>query len=530
MRTRFFLFLLLVGAGIWFGSARPDRVIELTETAENLQFEAELRGNSLMRKLEQFEALANVVAQGQIVHDVASGDFSTLDQLSSLAEQLGVESFEVQREGEDDTFPAPDMMGKHRKTTKWRESLQRAFGGQVARFSYHNDDGTPRYVFFTPHQYAFSALEDEEAAEAKNAILITEISLGDELEEWNRSDIRIEVVTDDNETLIANKAPYSESSQSHQRRLANLNAVLITRADSPNALGIWVFRSLALLLCGLLGLFLWEQQRERREAEAALAESRKHEAIQLEEEVSVTKSELGVATEKLKISENMALVGQISRSLGSDLTQPLAAIKNYGVAAKRLMERGDFPKAQLNIENITQLSDRISRMVGALRSFSDTEEMMIVELEVEPMIERAALDLVDRYPAVQEFCFIETGEDFSENQEILADRSRFMQVMNNLMITAWEACRDQEKPEMVIYLSERANTVLISIDHNGSDKSILDENESADAQKIYTSSLGFTISKSLIEDMNGFLSHAPSNIGGERVEIVLPKPIERPPA
>ena len=525
MLVRFFMVLIALIAAVWFGLALPDRTSELAELEDTLQFEAELRGNSLLTLLDQYQTASELVARSDAVSDIVAGNGASVRELVETGELVDARSVYVQLRGQGQTVPAGQVSLEKFQDPEWQSAVEAAFLGRQSRSSYVDNDGTPVYVFFTPHERVSGNVRDIPA------IVVTEVSLADELEQWRRSDIRIEVVSDSNRTLLANDVAYGVSSQSHQKRLAEIGATMITRSDSPDTVGVWLFRSIVTVLAGLLALFFYEQQSERRRVNAELAEARAFQAKQLQEEVASTKSELGQVTDQLRVSENMALIGQLSASLGQDISQPLSAIKNYGVAAKRFMERGNVYKAQENIDSMTELSERISRMVGSLRGFASAEEASFIPMNVKALVDQAAIDMLDRYPNLRDYCFIETAENMSDDVTINADKARFLQVLNNLLVSAWENCRDKDEPEVVISLSDRPNNVTIAIDHNGSPTaaggSALRAATTGEVPGTGTeSSLGFTISKSFIEEMKGFLTQKVSMLGGDRFEIIMPKATE----
>ncbi|MEO1562923.1 MAG: hypothetical protein AAFR98_05750 [Pseudomonadota bacterium] len=525
MLVRFFMVLIALIAAVWFGLALPDRTSELAELEDTLQFEAELRGNSLLTLLEQYRTAARLVARSDAVEEIVSGNGDAVRELNETGTLVDARAIYVQLRGQGDTVPPGQVSLAKFQDQSWQDAVEAAFLGREATASYVDNDGTPVYVFFTPHQRISGTIRDIPA------IVVTEVSLASELDAWRQSDMRIEVVSDANRTLLANDVPYGENSQSHQTRLADIGATLITRSDSPDTVGVWLFRSIVTVLAGLLALFFYEQQSERRRVNAELAEARAFQARQLQEEVATTKTELGQVTDQLRVSENMALIGQLSASLGQDIAQPLSAIKNYGVAAKRFMERGNVYKAQENIDSMTELSERISRMVGSLRGFASTDDTTIESINVKYLVDQAAIDMLDRYPNLRDYCFIETAETMSDDVSITADKSRFLQVLNNLLVSAWENCRDKDEPEVVISLSDRPNNVTIAIDHNGTPSaaggSALRAATTGEVPGQGTeSSLGFTISKSFIEEMKGFLTQKVSMLGGDRFEIIMPKATE----
>ena len=522
MIVRFFLVLVALIGVVWFGLALPDRTSELAELDDALQFEAELRGNSLITLLDQYQKASLLVARSDAVRDIVAGNGGSVRELAEAGKLVDARAVYVQLRGQGQTVP-PGMVSLEKfQYPEWQSAVETAFIGRQSRASYVDNDGTPVYVFFTPHERVSGNVRDIPA------IIVTEVSLVDELEQWRRSNIRIEVVSDSNRTLLANDVAYGSESQSHQKRLADIGATMITRSNSPDTVGVWLFRSIVTVLAGLLALFFYEQQSERRRVNAELAEARAFQAKQLQEEVTSTKSELGQVTDQLRVSENMALIGQISASLGQDISMPLSAIKNYGVAAKRFMERGNVYRAQENIDSMTELTERISRMVGSLRGFASTEKAAIVPMNVTALVNQVGVDMLDRYPNLRDYCFIETAENMSDDVTINADKSRFLQVLSNLLVAAWENCRDKDEPEVVISLSDRPHNVTIAIDHNGTPVAaggpVLHAATTGDASGTGAqSSLGFTISKSFVEEMKGVLTQKISMLGGDRFEIVMPK-------
>ncbi len=93
---------------------------------------------------------------------------------------------------------------------------------------------------------------------------------------------------------------------------------------------------------------LSDEIEERRRAESSLRETR----------------------DELVQAAKLAVLGQLAAGINHELNQPLSAIRAYAENARAFIERGRAETADTNLEQIIELTDRMSEISAQLRQFS----------------------------------------------------------------------------------------------------------------------------------------------------------------
>jgi C4-dicarboxylate-specific signal transduction histidine kinase len=539
---RSIIFLALTLGAVWYFLANPDRQAETAKIEQALHFEAELRDEALTTILEKFQLAAVMIARSPqatalvapkqepvttsgfstaVVADDAMSDEDALEDLQALESLTGLDAIRILRKGETDTLPALAPPSELVVDGSWDAGVSAAFQGRLGRASYTDEDGNPVYVFFTPYF----------AEDSIPAIIISDALLRGEKSRWESSQYLIAVTDSTGKVILENSSKLDGEIIKVGHDMPTLNATITAAASKPPLFGQWIIRSAAVVLIAILGLFLWEQQRARRRVVSELAEARHFKAMKLEEEVVERTAELGEVKDQLAVSESLAMVGQVSASIGQEINQPLSAIKNYAEAASRFIDKGNAELAQQNIRNMSKLTDRISRIVGNLRGFVSSEPYQIEPVSVRPVVHDSAVGMLDRFPALGDYFFMEIADDVPDAAFVRADKVRLGQVIGNLLSSSWDACRDEDQPELVISIQQSENDFVVAIDHNGQSKATTGSTSSRvnvgeAAGETSTSGgpgVGFTIAKSFVEGMGGELEYKSSALGGARTEIILPK-------
>ena len=537
-------FALTVGA-VWYFYADPERQAEYAAAERRLHFEATLRQEALGAIMERFQQAAVLIARTQQVGALVTDDkqepaepetnspFTTvtssapaadddmtdekaMEDLLALESLTGLANIRVLRRNAAMMLPDVARPQELLDDGTWDAGVQAAFQGRLGRASYTDADGNPVYVFFTP---IFGETNIP-------GILISDAQLRGEKARWETSQFRVSVQGDDGKVIIANSSRMADDVIEMVHRMPALNANLVAWSPAPDLIGPWAIRSAAIVIIAMLLLFLLEQQIARRRVMAQLAEARHFKAVRLEEEAMETATELDQVKDQLAVSESMALVGQVSASIGQEINQPLSAIKNYAEAAARFIDKGNTDLAQQNIRNVSTLTDRISRIIANIRGFSTAEPYQIEPVSVRPLVHDAAINMLDRNPAIGEYFFMEVAEDVPEAAFVRADRVRLGQVIANVLSSSWDACREEDQPELVISVQQSRNAMTIAVEHNGPaarNQSGRVNVGSAGSDGAGQSGAGFTIAKSFVEGMNGEMVHKTTALGTTRTEIILPK-------
>ena len=557
----FLIFVTIAAVTIWFTLTKPDREAALNSLDTQLHNEATLRDQSLTSTLEKFQVATILLARSNEISNLVfdaeenamkrseattTSELATLvtqarayaatadetkDKLQLLEAMTGLRNIRVIRRGDlVTTYPPSKTPPSLIANGKWRAARDAAFHGSLGRAHLLDEEGNPFYFFFAP------IFRDGTIP----GVVVSEAPLSAEQASWGNTDVIVEVNDAQGQMFMSNTSTIPENVQMASHPMNHIQSQITTMAPKPSFFGPYIYRSIAAALIAMLGYLMWEQQRERRKVSAQLAEAQQFKAAKLEDEVRDRTTELGAVKDQLALNESLALMGQVSESIGQEIYQPLAAIKNYAEVAKLSLTKGNTELAEKNIANLSGVTDRISRIIANLRGFVTTEASEVENLNIQPLVHDTAVNMLDRYPNLTRSLFLQVPNDMPEDILVLADRQRLEQVITGALASAWESARDEETPKVIIGLRENEKSITIHVDHNGAPanlnsdpnstfsrlRTVGDQGSNSTAVAPVTQanrSVGFTISKSFMEGMGGKMQNAPSKLGGERIEILVPK-------
>ena len=163
---------------------------------------------------------------------------------------------------------------------------------------------------------------------------------------------------------------------------------------------------------------LLEEAAEREEAQAALRR----------------------AQDDLVQAGKLSALGQMSAGISHELNQPLMAIRSFADNAVKFMERGKPARASENLQRISEMTQRMGRIIQNLRAFARQENMPQDRVELGAVLQ-SALDLTR--PRCEE-----AGVDLqvrapSEDILVRGGEVRLGQVFVNLITNAVDAMQGQ---------------------------------------------------------------------------------------
>lgn len=241
----------------------------------------------------------------------------------------------------------------------------------------------------------------------------------------------------------------------------------------------------------------------RKEAELALEEQR---------------SLLAHATRLATMSE---MVGGLSH----ELNQPLYAIKNFGSAILKVLDREpvDLDLVREWAGMISTSAERAGEIIRRLREFLSGKQ---VDWQSERIADLAqgAIDMVSFDLAKQNIRLTRVIEPPDASVE--ADRVQLQQVLINLLRNAIEALQSRAS-DREIKISARAlgGRVVIEVTDNGpgipaaTQRSLF---QAFNTTKADGMGLGLTISRTIVSAHGGTIEHRPTESGGAHFTIVLP--------
>lgn len=234
-----------------------------------------------------------------------------------------------------------------------------------------------------------------------------------------------------------------------------------------------------------------------------------------EEDLKKTRSELVHAAK-------LAALGQLSAGINHELNQPLAAIRSYSDNCKQFLEKGRYDDAVWNIEQISELTERMARIGVQLKLFSRKSSGQISTVPLHSVID-GALEILK--PALTKVDAKITVEIVPESLEVKANNVLLQQVLVNLIGNALQAVSEQDLREIQVIAKRRKGKVMVSVEDTG--PGISNEVAKKIFEPFFTTKksgeglgLGLTITQRIIQDMGGAISIG-KKAAGARFDLFL---------
>ncbi|MEP5091918.1 MAG: ATP-binding protein [Paracoccaceae bacterium] len=243
----------------------------------------------------------------------------------------------------------------------------------------------------------------------------------------------------------------------------------------------WSATSLATAVAGFLlafgAIMFLTMERRRALAQAnAVLESRvvtRTAALsdtneQLRQEVAERRSAeeaLQRAQADLVQAGKLSALGQMSAGLSHELNQPLMAIQTFAENGAQYLERGDTKVAGANMARISDMADRMARIVKNLRAFARQENREITRVDIVAAIQ-SALELAQT--KLQEGSITLDWTPPEHPIWVQGGEVRLAQVMVNLVSNAADAMVGREKRILRIKVSRESGAcVRVEISDTG---------------------------------------------------------------
>jgi len=237
--------------------------------------------------------------------------------------------------------------------------------------------------------------------------------------------------------------------------------------------------------------------------------------------------QLQVQREELARLSRIALMGEMTASLGHELNQPLAAITNNAAAARRFFDRGQIDPAILKqlLADIAAASHRAGEIINGIRGMARKGKSARSPLNLNAVIGET-LRLVRSDILIQETAVV---MDFdSRLPEVEVDPVQIQQVLLNLIMNALDAVEALPRAERRIIISTRSlkgKRVEVSVRDFGTGlpkdrpDQVFDHFFSTKAEG---TGMGLTIARSIVEAHAGTLGAEDVEDGGARFFFRLP--------
>jgi signal transduction histidine kinase len=227
--------------------------------------------------------------------------------------------------------------------------------------------------------------------------------------------------------------------------------------------------------------------------------------------------------------------GEMSVALAHEITQPLGAIENYALAARRRLQANVTPDNQIVLELLNKVVGQATRagdVVTRMRSMVRRHELELKRVDIERAV-RSCMEMLKMDCDLQEIALELTLD--AECPAIVVDEIHLQQVTINLLRNAMEsiiASGGAERRISVRIAWEQEEMLRIAISDTGGGIA------EGDLERIFESfystkrgglGVGLAICRKLIEAHGGALwaTHAPG--GGAMFQFTLPIEVGQQP-
>ncbi len=170
------------------------------------------------------------------------------------------------------------------------------------------------------------------------------------------------------------------------------------------------------------------------------------------------------AREELAQANRLATLGQITAGIAHEINQPVAAVRAFAENAGTFLSRGLIERAAGNLDQIVQLTIRISTITQGMREFARhrTPEIGLVSLNA--AIDGALLLVRHR---LQEQGINWSKQIPTDLPPVVADRIRLEQIFVNLLQNSIEALAGRSDGEIRVAACLDVSGVTVQVEDNG---------------------------------------------------------------
>lgn len=218
----------------------------------------------------------------------------------------------------------------------------------------------------------------------------------------------------------------------------------------------------------------------------------------------------------------MAALGQMSAGINHELNQPLAAIRSYSDNGKLFLQKGRLEDTMWNLEQISELTERMAQIGVQLKQFSRKTSGQITVVPLHGVID-GALEILNPVIRNSEVEIIVAFQP--EDIQVRANHLLLQQVFINLISNALHAIEDLSKKKIDIFAFRVGGKVVITVEDNGT--GIPPELLSHIFEPFFTTKhrgqglgLGLTITERILHEMNGEI-HVVASQCGAKFECIL---------
>jgi two-component system sensor kinase FixL len=225
----------------------------------------------------------------------------------------------------------------------------------------------------------------------------------------------------------------------------------------------------------------------------------------------------------LRVSR-LSAMSELASALAHELNQPLAAIKNYGLAGRHLLHASAERREKVVeiLDRTIEQATRAGEIIRRLRSFLQKREVETVLEDLNKVIEEAsALALI----GINEKGIRVAMERATDLPPVLIDKIQIQQVLINLIRNAIDAMHESPRRELLIRSQLRDAAVIVSVVDSGPgiQPSVADKLfHPFVTTKQGGMGVGLSMSRNIVEAHNGRLWCEANPSGGATFHMALP--------
>ncbi|SDR63844.1 GAF domain-containing protein [Rhizobiales bacterium GAS113] len=246
------------------------------------------------------------------------------------------------------------------------------------------------------------------------------------------------------------------------------------------------------------------------------------------ERVGEARFETGQFRERLAHLVRVRTAGEMSVAIAHEISQPLVAIKNYALAARRRLPRGnalETAKVEKLMDKIGAQASRAGEVIHSLRAMVKMHQSEAAMVDIGQLV-ASALRLVEMEKRVVDIRLEVAAEP--DLSPVFADAIQIQQVVLNLAHNAIEAMEAAAMTDGVLkvgVMGTTENEILVSVADSGPGIAPGDLEHIFDSfysTKALGLGIGLSISRSIVEAHGGRLSLASNTSSGSVFQFTLP--------
>jgi signal transduction histidine kinase len=179
------------------------------------------------------------------------------------------------------------------------------------------------------------------------------------------------------------------------------------------------------------------------------------------------KKEVSILSQNLIDQSKMKALGEMAAGVSHEVNNPLAVLSTSSDQLKKLLETESYDKQKVFVllEKVARMTNRISVIVSGLKDFSSKDESQFVEkIDINEIIKHAVLSKEKEFRAAN----IKIILQLSKNKiYIRCDKILISDAISNLLNNAFEACKEEDKPQVKISVGSQNGFAKVSITDNG---------------------------------------------------------------